>query len=145
MPPAISKPAHAIGTANCSADGNMIDHQSQCGNNGIDENESNHFLDPNLVDIISNVIFKLNSNQLVKKKKYRACNKYPCSVCDKNVNKNQKAIRCSQCQLWSHVSCNGIGKSEYKKLVEEDDGVPWYCIPCLVIENSKYFPLWLFI
>ena len=29
-------------------DENMIDNQSQCGNKGIDENESNHFLDPNL-------------------------------------------------------------------------------------------------
>ena len=56
MYPVVSKPAHAIGTANCSANGNMIDHQSQCGNDGINENESNHFLDPNLADIISNVI-----------------------------------------------------------------------------------------
>ena len=53
MPPVISKPAHATGTANCSADGSMIAHQSQYGNDGINENESNHFLDPNLVDIIS--------------------------------------------------------------------------------------------
>ena len=45
MPPVISKPAHATGTANCSANENMIDLLSQCGNNGIDENESNHFLD----------------------------------------------------------------------------------------------------
>ena len=41
--------------------------------------------------------------------------KYPCSVCEKNVCKTQKAIQCSQCQLWSHASCNGIGKSEKKK------------------------------
>ena len=113
MYPVVSKPAHSIGTANCSADGNMIDHQSQCGNDGINENESNHFLDPNLADIISNVILKLNSNKLMKKKKSRA-SKYPYSVCEKNVNKNQKAIQCSQCQFWSHASCNGIGKSEYK-------------------------------
>ena len=139
MYPVVSKPAHAIGTANSSADGNMIDHQSQCGNDGINENESNHFLDPNLADIISNVILKLNSNKLMKKKKFRA-SKYPCSVCEKNVNKNQKAIQCSQCQLWSHASCNGIGKSEHKKLIDEDDDVPWHCIPCLVLENSRIFP-----
>ena len=35
MPPVISKPAHVIGTANSSADGDMIDHQSQWGNDGI--------------------------------------------------------------------------------------------------------------
>ena len=117
----------------------MIDRQSQCGNVGINKNESNHFLDPNLADIISNVILKLNSNKLMKKKKSRA-SKYPCSVCEKNVNKNQKAIQCSQCQLWSHASCNGIGKSEYKNLMDEDDDVPWHCIPCLVLENSRIFP-----
>ena len=138
MPPVISKSTHVIGTANCSADGNMTDRQSQCGNDGINENESNHFLDPNLADLISNVILKLNSNQLVKKKS-RAY-KYPCSVCEKNVYKNQKAIQCSQCQLWSHASCNGMSKSEHKKLVDEDDDVPWYCIPSLVIENSRIFP-----
>ena len=80
MPPVISKPAHTIGTANCSADENMIDRQSQCGNNSIDVNESNHFLDLNLAGIISNVTLKLNSNQLAKKKKSRPC-KHPFSVC----------------------------------------------------------------
>ena len=94
MPTVVPKSAHAIDTANCSTDGNLIDHQSQRGNNGIDESESNHLLDPNLADTISNVILQLNLNQLVKKeKKYRAC-KYPCSVCEKNVHKSQKAIQC---------------------------------------------------
>ena len=69
MPLVISKPAHDIGTANCSTDGNLTDHQSQCGNNGIDESESNHLLDPNLADTISNVTLQLNSNQSVRKEK----------------------------------------------------------------------------
>ena len=30
------------------------------------------------------------------------------------MNKNQKAIQCHQCKLWSHASCNGITKSEYE-------------------------------
>ena len=50
--------------------------------------------------------------------------KFPCSVCGKNVNKNKKAIKCDKCDLWSHASCNGISKSEYMKLMEEDDDVP---------------------
>ena len=91
MPPVISKPAHVISAANCSADENMIDHQSQCGNDGINVNQSNHFLDPNLADIISNVILKLNSNQLVKKKKSRA-SKYPCSVCEKMLIKTRRLV-----------------------------------------------------
>ena len=81
MYPVVSKPAHATG--------NMIDHQSQCGNDGINENESNHFLDPNLAGIISNVILKLNSNKLMKKNKFRA-SKYPCSVRGKMSIKTRK-------------------------------------------------------
>ena len=66
--------------------------------------------------------------------------KDPCSVCSKSVSKNQKAIQCSECQLWSHASCNGIGKSGYAKLTVESDEVPWFCIPCLILANSEIFP-----
>ena len=59
------------------------------------------------------------------------------------MNKNQKAIACSYCEMWSHASCNGIGKSEYDGLVAEDDDVPWYCLPCLVAQNSEIFPFGL--
>ena len=45
--------------------------------------------------------------------------------------------------MWSHESCNGIGKSEYDRLVAEDDGVPWYCLPCLVFQNFEIFPFGL--
>ena len=54
--------------------------------------------------------------------------------------KNQKAIQCTECQLWSHASCNGIGKSEHAKLIVESDEVPWFCIPCLILANSEIFP-----
>ena len=60
-------------------------------------------------------------------------------MCSKNVNKNQKAIECKECLMWSHASCNGIGKTEYVKLVAEAD-VPWYCIPCLILANAENFP-----
>ena len=97
-------------------------------------------MDPNLADIISNVVANIKSNQITtSKKKHKHC-KFSCSVCGKNVNKNQKAIECSNCHLWSHASCNGIGKSEYSKLIEEDDEVPWYCIPCLILANAEIFP-----
>ena len=56
------------------------------------------------------------------------------------MNKNQKAIECRNCHLWSHASCNGISKSEYSKLIEEDDEVPWFCIPCLILANAEIFP-----
>ena len=75
-----------------------------------------------------------------KKTKTRSRAKYFLAVCTKNVNKNQKAIQCTKCQLWFHATCNGIGKSEYAKLMEEDDQVPWYCIPCLILANTEIFP-----
>ena len=42
--------------------------------------------------------------------------------------------------MWSHALCNGVGKSAYSKLVEEDDELPWYCLPCLILSNSEVFP-----
>ena len=42
--------------------------------------------------------------------------------------------------MWSHASCNGIGRPEYDGLVAEDDDVPWYCLSCLVAQNSEIFP-----
>ena len=134
MTPMMSKPAQANDTVQQrSAYGNHSDHEPHC-NNPI-EKQSNHFLDPNLADIISNVVYNIKSNNLVKS--------IPCSVCTKNVNKNQKAIQCTKCQLWSHATCNGIGKSEYTKLMEEDDQVPWYCIRCLILANTETFPFGL--
>ena len=98
------------------------------------------YVDPKLADIISNVVTNIKSNQITtSKKKHKHC-KFPCSLGGKNVNKNQKAIECSNCHLWSYASCNGIGKSEYSKLIEEDDGVPWYCISCLILANAEIFP-----
>ena len=45
--------------------------------------------------------------------------------------------------MWSHVSCNGIGKSEYDGLAAEDDDVPWYYLSCLVAQISEIFPFGL--
>ena len=56
------------------------------------------------------------------------------------MNKNQKAIQCDQCKLWSHASCNGITKSEYELLVHEDDDVPWFCLPCQILNWADVFP-----
>ena len=96
------------------------------------------YIDPDLAHIISTVVSSTESNQTakLKSKKPRTCN-FPCSVCGKNVNKNQKAIECSKCLMWSHASCNRVGKSEYSELMEKDDELPWYCLPCLILSNSE--------
>ena len=91
------------------------------------------------LDVISKLKFKQSQ---VNSKRKRSC-KFPCSICSKSVNKNQKAIQCDQCKLWSHASCNGITKSEYELLVHEDDDVPWFCLPCQILNCADVFPFGL--
>ena len=43
---------------------------------------------------------------------------YPCGICQKNVNKNQKAIECSTCLHWIHIKCNGTTADEYKGIID---------------------------
>ena len=68
--------------------------------------------------------------------------KYPCSICYKNVNKNQKANFCSVCQKWVHRKCNGTSEiqREYEALVDEDDTIPWQCILCSLENTASKFP-----
>ena len=150
MPPVISKPVQATGTASASGDAvgvEQTDHSSLSHNENLYESEADHFLNPNLANVISNAVSNIKSNLYANsKKKLRSRRvKDPCSVFCKNVSKYQKAIQCSECQLWSHASCNGIGKSEYAKLTAESDEFPRFCIPCLISANSEIFPFGFFI
>ena len=101
-------------------------------------NESPPVGDSKLACIIAD-ISNLKSQQSQSNKTKRTC-KYPCSVCSKSVNKNQKAIQCDQCNSWSHASCNGISKSEYESLVQEDESIPCYCLPCQILNWANIFP-----
>ena len=130
MPPVQSKPV--------ASNGNSTDLESSSYGTHDVNGDQHVYLDPNLASIMSNAVAKIKSKQLKKPPKRKIPCKYPCSVCEKNVNANQKGIKCDKCQLWSHASCNGISKSEYGELVEEDDDVPWYCIPCLVSKLLKF-------
>ena len=116
MPPVISKSVQALGTASLNGGAVGVEqtvHSSVFHNENLYENEADHFLDPNLADIISNAVSNMKSNLYANSKKKPRPRKVkgPCSVCSKNVNKNKKVIQCSECQLWSHASCNEIGKS----------------------------------
>ncbi|VDI37763.1 Hypothetical predicted protein [Mytilus galloprovincialis] len=44
--------------------------------------------------------------------------KYPCSVCERPVAKNQHALQCDSCDQWVHIKCDGITKQEYKQFQE---------------------------
>lgn len=55
--------------------------------------------------------------------------KFPCGICNKQVNNNHKALCCDICQKWIHIKCNFITKTEYEKF--KDDSQSWYCLKCL--------------
>ena len=106
-------------------------------------NESPPVGDSKLAYIIADIISNLKSQQSRSNKTKRAC-KYPYSVCSKSVNKNQKAIECDQCNNWSHASSNGISKSEYESLVQEDQSILWYCLLCQILNWANILPFSFF-
>ena len=59
--------------------------------------------------------------------------KYPCTLCNKAVRSNQRAIACSRCENWTHANCCGVSAAEYRKLGEQADE-PWYCPSCMMSE-----------
>ena len=77
-----------------------------------------------------------------KNKPKRKC-KFPCGICEKNVNKNQESIHCDNCGLWIHKSYEGLTDGEFQKLVEEEDDIPWTCFVCQIKRNAEIFPLGL--
>ena len=123
MPPVISKPTSQT-------------ELSQVLNKDKVDEYAPSSVDSNLAHIIMKVVKRLKSSTIGKKKK-RKC-RFPCSVCSKNVKAT--AIKCNNCDHWSHAVCNGISKSEYEILVGEDESVPWYCLPCSIKDRSAIFP-----
>lgn len=59
--------------------------------------------------------------------------KWPCSVCNKNVLRNQKAIQCDLCDKWCHITCDGTSPKTYNDLTTNElDNSCWYCLWCVV-------------
>ena len=54
-----------------------------------------------------------------------------CSICQKTVRGNAKAVLCDICKKWVHTGCNYISKSSYEILKESDDSETFYCSSCL--------------
>ena len=67
-----------------------------------------------------------------------ATHPYPCGICKKNVNKNQKAIECTQCNQWIHIKCNGTSLEDYNIMLETNNilseeeiaDLTWICNKC---------------
>ena len=55
--------------------------------------------------------------------------KFPCSVCEKNVNTSHRAIQCDICDRWIHIKCNLLNSKDYENLKHSDE--PFYCIKCI--------------
>ena len=55
--------------------------------------------------------------------------KYPCGICNKNVNSNQKAIECEHCLTWFHTKCTGMSNLNYQVHMQHSSYV-WLCCGC---------------
>ena len=69
--------------------------------------------------------------------------KFPCSICNKNILSNQKAILCDSCNLWCHIKCDGTSKDMYNNLMSSDDSDIWHCLLCKVKFHHSIFPFTL--
>ena len=54
----------------------------------------------------------------------------PFGICCKNISNHCKSVFCNHCNFWVHIKCNNISVSEYVKLQNEPDDVPWFCKKC---------------
>ena len=67
--------------------------------------------------------------------------KYLCTVCLKEVKKNQQAVSCDNCERWAHRACNKISIKNYRNL-KLTKNFPFTCYSCKnkeAISNSELF------
>ena len=53
---------------------------------------------------------------------------HPCVLCTKSVKRNQKALLCTQCNLWVHIKCASVPEQQY--LNPNEHFVNWNCPKC---------------
>ena len=53
--------------------------------------------------------------------------------------KIRKPFFCDACGHLVHVNCNGVKDKEYCELQEQDDDIPWFCLPCEISKNAELF------
>ena len=69
--------------------------------------------------------------------------KWPCIICNRPVQCNQKAIECDSCQNWCHMNCDGrITIQDYKYYEDNQDNpnVEWRCLLCELKEKHAIIP-----
>ncbi len=66
--------------------------------------------------------------------------KFPCTICNKNITKAQKALLCNGCDEWTHIKCNGTSEKSYEYFsLNVDPNVNWFCLVCTVKSNYENF------
>ena len=72
--------------------------------------------------------------------------KWPCIICNRPVNSNQKAIECDTCHKWCHMNCDGrltIKDYEFYENNQNNPEVEWHCLYCNLKEKHDIFPFML--
>ena len=69
--------------------------------------------------------------------------KYPCIICNRSVQSNQKAIECDTCQKWCHINCDGRVKTQDYEFFKDHPDAEWHCLPCTLKEKHGIFPFTL--
>ena len=89
---------------------------------------------PIAIDFLLNSIKNSNlKNKAVKSNS----TKFPCGICSYEVKHNDKAILCSECQLWIHINCNDISADDYKDLIQRNNLNP-NLIHAAIPGNTNY-------
>ena len=72
-----------------------------------------------------------------KMKSRRKKLKYPCIICNKEVNDQCNAISCDTCNKWIHVKCTALMTwTRYKKLVKSGENFNYICDICRSINQA---------
>ena len=67
--------------------------------------------------------------------------KFPCSICNKSVQKNQNAIQCDTCDKWVHRKCEGMSTERYNYHINNESD--FHCMYCVMKENYVNIPFTL--
>ena len=72
--------------------------------------------------------------------------KWPCIICNRPVQTNQKAIECDTCQKWCHLNCDGRHTTqdyEYFMNNQDNPDLEWHCLYCSLKEKHGIIPFTL--
>ena len=69
--------------------------------------------------------------------------KWPCVICNRPVQNNQKALECDACQKWCHLNCDGrvtLSEYEFYENNQNNPEVQWHCLYCTLKEKYNIIP-----